>query len=141
MQATFTHGKPTALEGMPGKGALSDMSGRLLGIPGHADGGEIEVDDNNPQFYSEGGLENHYVQGGGTGTSDSVPARLADGEFVLSSDVVSGLGNGSNKAGAQILDEFMKVIREHKNSKDGKLPADSKGPLAYLLQAQKKVKA
>jgi hypothetical protein len=98
------------------------------------------VDDTRPQFYSEGGLQQHYVQGGGDGTSDSVPARLAKGEFVLSADVVSALGNGSNEAGAHVLDQFMKTIREHKQSKDGKLPKDSKGPMAYLLQANKKVK-
>jgi len=139
MQASFTHGKPAGLEGMPGKGYISDMSGRILGIPGHAAGGEIEG--HNPEFFSEGGAH-HFVQGGGTGTSDSVPAMLANGEFVIPADVVSGLGDGSNDSGAKVLDEFLKVIRAHKQSHSPKkLPPDSKGPLGYLLQAQKKVKA
>lgn len=107
-----------------------------------AEGGEV---DHQPQFYSEGGLgsiENRYVTGDGDGTSDSIPAMLANGEFVIPADVVSGLGNGSNDAGAQVLDQFLKTIREHKRRADSKhLPADSKGPLAYLTQAQKKVKA
>ncbi len=110
--------------------------------PGFAQGGEFEEE---PQFYSEGGLgsiDNRYVQGDGDGTSDSVNAKLADGEFVLSSDIVSALGNGSNNAGAKVLDEFMKSIREHKSSAGGKgLPPDSKGPLGYLLEAKKKAKA
>lgn len=135
-QASFTRGHAIGLQGMPGHGGLSDMSGKLLGIPGHAEGGEIE--EHNPEFYSEGGLQ-HFVQGGGTGTSDSVPAMLANGEFVLPADIVSGLGNGSNDAGAKVLDEFLKVIRAHKQSNNPKeLPPDSKGPLGYLLEAKRK---
>jgi hypothetical protein len=105
-----------------------------------ADGGLIE---HNPQFFSEGGmsLENRYVKGDGDGTSDSVPAMLASGEFVIPADVVSSLGNGDNDAGAMTLDEFLKVIRQHKRSADpSKLPEDSKGPLAYLEQALTKVR-
>lgn len=97
----------------------------------------------NPQFFSQGGLnslENTYVKGEGDGTSDSVAAMLANGEFVIPADVVSNLGNGSNDAGAEVLDEFLKVIREHKQSANAKkLPPDSKGALAYLLDAKRKV--
>ena len=116
-------------------------------IKTYAEGGGLStvddcgiMSDHNPEFYSQGGLENTYVKGDGDGTSDSVPAMLADGEYVLSADIVSALGNGSNDAGAKILNEFMQTIREHKQKHDPKqLPADSKGPLAYLLQAKKKV--
>lgn len=119
----------------------------LTGMPdylqGKAEGGEVEG--HNPQFYSEGGLssiENRFVKGDGDGTSDSVPALLADGEFVIPADVVSSLGNGSNDAGAGVLDQFLKVIREHKRNADSKkLPPDSKGPLAYLIDAQRRTKA
>jgi hypothetical protein len=112
-----------------------------LAIFGKAEGGSI--DEHNPQFYSEGGLsaEHRYVKGPGDGTSDSVPAMLANGEFVIPADVVSSLGNGSNDSGAQILDEFLRTIRDHKHKSDAKkLPPDSKGPLSYLQQAKKKVK-
>ena len=99
----------------------------------------------NPQFFSEGGLntlKHTYVNGDGDGTSDSVPAMLANGEFVIPADVVSGLGNGSNDAGAKVLDQFLSTIRSHKQKHDTKhLPPDSKGPLAYLLEAKRKVKA
>ena len=109
---------------------------------GMAEGGEVEG--HNPEFFSEGGLnslENRYVKGDGDGTSDSIPAMLANGEFVIPADVVSGLGNGSNDSGAKVLDEFLKTIREHKQkSGTDKLPPDSKGPLGYLLEANKKVK-
>ena len=132
----FGHGKPTTLYGGLGHPSFGDMSGRLIDVPGHAEGGEIEG--HNPEFFSEGGIH-HFVQGGGTGTSDSVPAMLANGEFVLPADIVSGLGNGSNDAGAKVLDEFLKVIRAHKQSNNPKeLPPDSKGPLGYLLEAKRK---
>jgi hypothetical protein len=102
-----------------------------------AEGGLIE---HNPEFYSEGGasITNRYVKGGGDGTSDSVPAMLASGEFVIPADVVSSLGNGDNDAGAQVLDKFMVAIRKHKRDADPKqLPPDSKGPLSYLADAMK----
>ena len=110
---------------------------------GFAPGGEVEG--HNPTFFSPGGLasmENTYVKGEGDGTSDSVAAMLADGEFVIPADVVSKLGNGSSDAGAQVLDNFLLTIREHAQKHDPKnLPPDSKGALAYLLDAKKKVRA
>jgi hypothetical protein len=105
------------------------------GKPSYAAGGLI---DHNPEFFSEGGasLGNRYVKGNGDGTSDSVPAMLASGEFVIPADVVSGLGNGDNDAGAQVLDEFMAAIRKHKRgASPDQLPPDSKGPLSYLSEA------
>jgi hypothetical protein len=96
-----------------------------------------------PQFFSEGGrdLQHRYVTGAGDGTSDSIPAMLANGEFVIPADVVSNLGNGSNDSGAKILDEFLRVIREHKRKADGRhLPPDSKGPLSYLTDAKRKAR-
>ena len=100
--------------------------------------------DHNPEFYSEGGasLANRYVKGDGDGTSDSVPAMLASGEFVIPADVVSNLGNGDNDAGAEILDKFMVAIRKHKRNADpSELPPDSKGPLSYLAEAMKPSRA
>jgi hypothetical protein len=105
-----------------------------------AEGGLI---DHNPEFYSEGGASfaNRYVKGRGDGTSDSVPAMLASGEFVIPADVVSGLGNGDNDAGAKVLDQFMVAIRKHKRNADpSELPPDSAGPLSYLAEAMKKAK-
>jgi hypothetical protein len=120
-----------------------DTSYNLPGYGQHlATGGEVGA--HNPQFFSEGGLgslKNKYVKGPGDGTSDSVPAMLANGEFVIPADVVSALGNGSNDAGAGVLDQFLNSIRTHKQKHNAKnLPPDSKGALAYLLEAHKKVK-
>ena len=41
-----------------------------------------------------------HVMGPGTGTSDSIPAYLSDGEFVMTADAVKGAGNGDRKKGA-----------------------------------------
>ena len=68
--------------------------------------------------YAGGG---HLLNGPGDGMSDSIDAMitgeepqraaLADGEFVVPADVVSHLGNGSTKAGADRLYELMDNIR------------------------------
>lgn len=121
---------------------LSGLPGSNISVQGRAEGGSIE--EHNPSFFSEGGLgsiENRYVQGEGDGTSDSIAAMLANGEFVIPADVVSKLGNGSNEAGAGVLDQFLVEIRKHAHSNGEKLPPESKGPLGYLLDAKRKVKA
>lgn len=47
------------------------------------------------------------VDGPGTGTSDSIPARLSDGEFVFTAKAVRGAGNGSRMKGAKKMYELM----------------------------------
>lgn len=66
--------------------------------------------------YSDGG---RLLKGPGDGMSDNIPAtigrkqpaRLADGEFVVPADVVSGLGNGSTEAGAKQLYKMLDKVR------------------------------
>ena len=78
-----------------------------------------------------------YVQGAGDGQSDDIPAMLADGEYVIDAETVAQLGNGSNKAGAKMLDEFRENIRAHKRSAPtNKIPPKSKSALAYLKGAK-----
>ena len=78
------------------------------------------------------------VNGAGDGQSDDIPAMLADGEYVMDAELVSMLGNGSNKAGAKILDKFREEIRQHKRSAPlNKIPPKSKSTLDYLRIAQK----
>ena len=67
------------------------------------------------RFMAEGG----YIEGPGTGTSDSIPAaiyqdggrvqeaRLSDGEFVMTEDAVLGAGNGNAAQGAQRMYQMM----------------------------------
>jgi hypothetical protein len=47
------------------------------------------------------------VDGPGTGTSDSIPARLSDGEFVFTAKAVRGAGDGSRMKGAKKMYEMM----------------------------------
>ena len=60
-----------------------------------------------------GGYGSQYLAGGGeimgpgTGTSDSIPARLSDGEFVMTADAVRGAGNGSRDMGAARMYDLM----------------------------------
>ena len=74
---------------------------------------------------AKGGLtslanNSRFLEGPGTGLSDDIhtsiegvqPARLADGEYVVSADVVSALGGGSSKAGAKKLKDMMDRVRQ-----------------------------
>lgn len=82
------------------------------------------------------------VTGEGDGQSDDIPAMLADGEYVIDSETVAQLGNGSTKAGSDLLDKFREEIRAHKRSAPvDKIPPPSKSPLAYMKAAQKKVRS
>jgi hypothetical protein len=79
------------------------------------------------------------VNGPGTGQSDDIPTMLADGEYVIDADTVAQLGDGSSKAGAQILDKFREEIRQHKRSAPvNKIPPAAKSPLEYMKMARKK---
>jgi hypothetical protein len=50
------------------------------------------------------------VTGPGTGTSDSVPARLSDGEFVLTAKAVRGAGGGDRDVGAARMYDMMSQL-------------------------------
>jgi len=81
---------------------------------------------NNPYNYSfmprvyaaKGGITNVYprktgkIDGPGTGTSDSIPAMLSDGEFVLTAKAVKGAGKGSRREGAKKLYRMMHALEK-----------------------------
>lgn len=80
-----------------------------------------------------------YVEGPGDGQSDDIPAMLADGEYVFDAETVAALGNGSNRAGAKLLDKMREEIRSHKRSGSlKKIPPPSKSPLEYLSMARRR---
>ena len=92
------------------------------------------------QFFTDNTIKaamGHYVRGGGTGTSDSIPARLSDGEYVIDAQTVSMLGDGSSDAGAKRLDAMRAEIRKHKGKAlaQGKFAPEAKGPLSYARGA------
>lgn len=77
------------------------------------------------------------VHGDGDGQSDDIPAMLADGEYVIDSETVAQIGNGSTKAGAQALDKFRENIRAHKRSAPiNKIPPKTKALTSYLKGAK-----
>ena len=105
----------------------------------YAQGGQVMP---SPLMAASGGdvphKGSHYVQGAGGGQDDLIDAKLADGEYVFDADIVAALGDGSNKRGAEILDEFREQIRKHKRSAPaGKIPPAAKSPLAYLKEVTK----
>ena len=100
----------TGVDPISGQMRFADGGG-ITGLMKYAKGGMSDLGS-----YSDGG---RMLRGPGDGMSDSIPAsidgkqpaRLADGEFVVPSDVVSHLGNGSTDAGARQLYKMMDKVR------------------------------
>lgn len=69
------------------------------------------------QYYNEGGTAEYprktgAINGPGTGTSDSIPAMLSDGEFVFTAKAVRNAGGGSRRKGAKRMYKLMRAL-EH----------------------------
>ena len=66
--------------------------------------------------YAGGGIEDLDLQGGGasngpgTGTSDSIPAKLSDGEFVMTANAVKNFGGGNRHRGAKKMYQMMNTL-------------------------------
>jgi hypothetical protein len=106
--------------------------GALGGMSMMANGGQAP----SPEFDSA--AEQH-VRGPGNGTSDDIPAKLSDGEYVMDANTVSMLGNGSNDAGARQLDQLRQNLRKHaaKPMAKGKQFMKAKSPTAYMRGGSK----
>ena len=65
------------------------------GLQTRADGGIMDLQDGGESI------------GPGTGTSDSIPAMLSDGEFVMTAEAVRGAGGGDRREGARKMYEAM----------------------------------
>ena len=77
-------------------------------------GGQFEVLDYNELYptYAQPQTAINASSGGeasgpGTGTSDSIPARLSDGEFVMTAKAVKGAGDGDRKEGIRKMYDLM----------------------------------
>lgn len=83
-----------------------------------------------PRGYAHGGFA---VRGDGDGRSDSIDAKLSDGEYVMDAETVALLGNGSNRAGADKLDQFRVNLRKDKGRglARGEFSVHAKDPMAY----------
>ena len=87
-----------------------------------------------PEITMETKKSGGYLDGPGDGMSDDIdafieggqvkqPAKLSQGEFVIPADVVSGLGNGSSKAGAKELYALMERVRTARHGTTKQPPA------------------
>ena len=57
------------------------------------------------------------ISGPGTATSDSIPAMLSDGEFVMTAKAVRGAGKGSKLAGAKKMYSLMHQLERNASRK------------------------
>jgi hypothetical protein len=89
------------------------------GLPAHYQ--EAAPPGHHPEFVT--GLTGYYADGGGTGQSDDIPAMLHDGDYVMDAETVSALGDGSSKAGRNVLDEFRQRIPHHDKPAGNPVPA------------------
>lgn len=106
---------------------------------GKAKGGALDsVDDGSGDMASDPGQSMH-VRGPGDGTSDDIPAKLSDGEYVFDAGTVSMLGNGSNDAGARALDKLRQNLRKHagRSLTKGKQFMKAHTPEKYLAGGEK----
>lgn len=114
--------------------------------PGGARPGAQAATGGERRYFAEGGaigqrLENGALVGPGDGLSDDIPAvavgqdgqqrpvMVADGEYVIAADVVSGIGNGSTQAGIRWLDDLQERVRGARTG--GSQP----GPIQQMIGA------
>jgi hypothetical protein len=84
----------------------------LYGIP------DLSAPVQQPVYMNKGGdpKPTHFprktgpINGPGTGTSDSIPAMLSDGEFVFTAKAVRNAGGGSRRKGAKRMYALMKKL-------------------------------
>lgn len=127
-------------------GAATGTSGGTPADAGDGSVGKGDAPGDDHGGEANGGMIGHYSQGGlgslggysdggrllrgpGDGVSDSIPAtigkakqpaRLADGEFVVPSRIVSELGNGSTEAGARKLYAMLARIQAGRKKSIGR---------------------
>jgi hypothetical protein len=81
--------------------------GRLRTVPGFMDGGIADL--------AKGGYPRKVgaIDGPGTETSDSIPAMLSDGEFVMTAKAVRSAGGGSRREGAKRMYALMHKLERN----------------------------
>lgn len=110
---------------MPPGNAITNMPGgvpqyynipglyQMPPVPGYAHGGDVH---GGIMALNQGSRPTHFprktgpIDGPGTGTSDSIPAMLSDGEFVFTARAVRNAGNGSRRKGARRMYKLMKML-------------------------------
>jgi hypothetical protein len=77
------------LSGVLGSLFGSGFDSTAFNLAGQADAAYLGLPSN---FFASGHAEGGYISGAGSGTSDSIPARLSNGEYVLSAAAVKRIG-------------------------------------------------
>jgi hypothetical protein len=106
-----------------GYGGLGSVALAQLIESGQPEGDDTEIKENRRDytqifdptipttFAAKGGVmdlqDGGESKGPGTGTSDSIPAMLSDGEFVMTAKAVRGAGGGDRREGARKMYEAM----------------------------------
>jgi hypothetical protein len=81
-------------------GGIAAVAPRKYALGGYANGGK-------PQHFPR---RTGQISGPGTETSDSIPAMLSDGEFVMTAKAVRGAGGGSRREGARRMYQMMRAF-------------------------------
>jgi hypothetical protein len=93
-----------------GSSAGYEINPILEGIFSGGSSGDVYYD-YPPAYAAEGGImdlqNGGESKGPGTGTSDSIPAMLSDGEFVMTAKAVRGAGGGDRREGARKMYQMM----------------------------------
>jgi hypothetical protein len=137
---------PTEGASLQTQGWTYDQNSGMAYPPGYSSGGYGGGYGGPPQGLNValGGLIQKYQTGGhvrgpGTGRSDDIPAVLSDGEYVIDSESVALLGDGSTDAGARRLDQMREKLRKHKAKKlaKGGFSDAAKKPELYMEEGGK----
>lgn len=117
--------QPPDLLGRSRNNYIAPMGARNpIDVDGYAQGGVVTEEDAKKQVLAmlaqmqsqqqQGMAHGRMVKGAGAGLSDSIPANLSDGEYVMPADVVSMMGDGSTDAGGRKLDGLVAKVRMEK---------------------------
>jgi hypothetical protein len=86
----------------------------MYGVPEDMITGEMSNPWNTGPLFNSGGIATLQngggVNGAGTGTSDSIDAKLSDGEFVMTAKAVENLGGGDRYEGARQMYGMMNML-------------------------------
>jgi hypothetical protein len=93
----------------------SSMYADLMAPPRYADGGGVGYPMQGLASLAQGGYPRRtgQISGPGTEKSDSIPAMLSDGEFVMTAKAVRGAGKGSRRAGAKKMYDLMHQLERN----------------------------
>lgn len=98
------YGNPYTYPQRMAQGGIAAMAPRRYALGGYASGGTSRFPRRTGQ-----------INGPGTETSDSIPAMLSDGEFVMTARAVRGAGKGSRREGAKRMYAMMKALERKSN--------------------------